>query len=61
MQDVMIAQHINSTITWFDRDSQVDGNQCGAGEVFKTLDLRVYRWVFNCGGGTNTMMKLLGF
>jgi ribonuclease HI len=56
----MISQHLNTTIACFDGATQADGKQCGAGGVFKTLDLTVYRWVFNCGGGTNTRAELLG-
>jgi ribonuclease HI len=60
LQDILIPQHMNTTIAWFDGAAQLDGNQCGAGGVFKTPDLTVYRWVFNCGGGTNTRAELLG-
>jgi hypothetical protein len=50
----MIPLQRNTTIAWFDGAAQLDGNKCGVGGVIKTPDLTVYRWVFNCGGGTNT-------
>jgi ribonuclease HI len=60
LRDIMIPQHRNTTIAWFDGAAQLDGNQCGAGGVLKSPDLTVYRWVYNCGGGTNTRAELLG-
>jgi ribonuclease HI len=51
---------MNTTISWFDGAAQLDGIQCGVGGVLKTPDLFVFRWVYNCGGGTNTRAELLG-
>jgi hypothetical protein len=38
-RDILIPQHMNTTIAWFDGAAQLDGNQCGAGGVLKTPDL----------------------
>jgi len=56
----MISQHLDTTIACFDGATQVDGKECGVRGLFKTPDLSVYRWVFNCGEGTNTREELLG-
>jgi ribonuclease HI len=60
LRDIMIPHHKNTTIAWFDGAAQLDGHQCGARGVLKTPNLIVFKWVYNCGGGTNTRAKLLG-
>jgi ribonuclease HI len=56
----MIQSKRNFIITWFDGASQLNGQISGVGGVFKTLDLIVYKWIFNCGRGTNNRVELLG-
>jgi hypothetical protein len=60
LRAIMISTQRVITTAWFDGASQLDGLKCGVGGVFKTPDLTVYRWVFNCGSGTNTRAELLG-
>jgi ribonuclease HI len=38
--------------------AHLDGTQCGVGGVLKIPYLSVFRWVYNCGGGTNTRAEL---
>jgi ribonuclease HI len=38
----------------------MDGQNCGAGGIIKTPNMIVYKWLFNCGRGTNNRAKLLG-
>ena len=60
IRSCLITQHYDTTVACFDGASQANGKHYGGGGVFKTLDLSVYRWFFNCGEGTNTMAELLG-
>ena len=53
MCSIMIQSKRNIIIAWFDGDAQMDGQICGAGGVIKTPYLMVYKWLFNCGRGTN--------
>jgi ribonuclease HI len=59
-RDIMIPQQNNTYLAWFDGVAQLDGNLFGAGGVIKTPDSTVIRWIYNCGRGTNTRMKLMG-
>jgi ribonuclease HI len=59
----MVTQQIGTTVACFNATTQADGKQCGArggGGGIKTPDHSVYRWIFNCGEGTNTREELLG-
>ena len=56
----MILHQSNTTLAWFDGATQLDGNLCGAGAVIKTPDSIVILWIYNCGRGTNTRVKLMG-
>jgi hypothetical protein len=53
MRSIMIQSKRNIITAWFDGAAQMDGQICGAGGVIKTPYLMVYKWLFNCGRGTN--------
>jgi hypothetical protein len=50
----------DKTLAWFDGATQQNGLLSGAGGVIKIDDLREYRWILNCGKGTNTRAELMG-
>ena len=56
---VHILPH-NRIIGWFDGAAQLNGDLSGGGGVIKVNEHRVYRWTFNCGGGTYTRVEILG-
>jgi ribonuclease HI len=45
---------------WFDGATQGKGQFSGAGGVIKVNFHTTYRWMINCGSGSNTRAKLLG-
>jgi ribonuclease HI len=47
-------------IGWFDGASQQNGEHSGAGGVIKIREHTFYKWMINCGAGTNTRAELLG-
>jgi ribonuclease HI len=47
-------------IGWFDGVAQVRGQISGAGGVIKINSHTEYRWMLNCGPGTNTRAEFLG-
>jgi ribonuclease HI len=51
---------VNKILAWFDGASQNFGRLSGAGGVIKIDDSREYRWILNCGCGTNTREELMG-
>jgi hypothetical protein len=55
-------QHEEGTTTtaFFDGVASSDRFSCGAGGVIKITENFVYMWFFNCGGGTNSKVELLG-
>ena len=52
--------HEGTTIAFFDGAIRSDRTSCGAGGVIKISEILIYRWFFNCGGGTNSKAELLG-
>jgi hypothetical protein len=60
VKECFIQHEEGSTIAFFDGAARSDRSSCGAGGVIKTTDNIVYRWFFNCGGGTNSKAELLG-
>jgi ribonuclease HI len=50
----------DKTLAWFDGVSQQQGFLSGAGGVIKLDVHREYRWILNCGKGTNTRAELMG-
>jgi len=57
---VLLQQHNNTTVGYFNGATQQDGACCGAGGVLKLPDYTIIRWTFNCGQGTNTKAEILG-
>jgi hypothetical protein len=54
-------QHEEGTTTaFFDGVASCDRFSCGVRGVIKTTENLVYMWFFNCGGGTNSKVELLG-
>jgi hypothetical protein len=47
-------------IGWFDGVAQRNGQLSGAGGVIRINSQTRYRWMLNCGPGTNTRAELLG-
>jgi hypothetical protein len=47
-------------MTFFDDASINGGATCGAGGSLKRLNNPDVRWIFNCGGGSNTKVELVG-
>jgi ribonuclease HI len=47
-------------VGWFDGATQENGNLSGAGGVIKINEDTSYKWIFNCGPGTNSRAELLG-
>jgi ribonuclease HI len=47
-------------IGWFDGAAQRRGQISGAGGVIRVNNHTKYRWMLNCGPGTNTRAELLG-
>jgi ribonuclease HI len=47
-------------LTFFDGAALAGGSNCGAGGAIKCPNSQAYRWIFNCGDGTNTKAELLG-
>jgi len=45
---------------WFDGATQSFGEQSEAGGLIKITENSIYKWIFNCGSGTNTREELLG-
>jgi ribonuclease HI len=45
---------------WFDGASQQNSEHSGAGGVIKIREHTFYKWMINCGAGTNTRDELLG-
>ena len=41
--------------SWFDGVAQMDGQKCGVDGIIKTTNLLVYKWLLNCGIGTNNI------
>jgi len=56
----LISQHVGFSIVFFYGEAQSDSKHCGAGGVIKTPNSTIYRWLYNCGEGTNTKVELLG-
>jgi ribonuclease HI len=50
----------DKTLAWFDGATQQQGLLSGAGGVIKLDVHREYRWILNCGKGTNTRAELMG-
>jgi ribonuclease HI len=48
------------TIRWFDGATSSIGLNNGAGVVIRINEQRSYKWLLNCGLGTNTRAELLG-
>jgi hypothetical protein len=47
-------------IGWFDGAAQRRGQTSGAGGVIRVNNHTKYRWMLNCGPGSNTRAELLG-
>jgi len=45
---------------WFDGASQQNSEHSGAGGVIKIREHTFYKWMINCGDGTNTKVELMG-
>jgi hypothetical protein len=53
-QNLVPSFPANKPLVWFDGATQQNGLLSGARGVIKINDLREYRWILNCGKGTNT-------
>jgi ribonuclease HI len=51
---------VGGIVGWFDGAAHISGQNSGAGGVIRINEHRYYKWIFNCGPGTNTRAKLLG-
>jgi ribonuclease HI len=47
-------------VGWFDGAAKASRSNSGVGGVIRTLDNRTFKWILNCGPGTNTRAELLG-
>jgi hypothetical protein len=56
-KEVMTGKKI---VGWFDGASQQNSEHSGAGGVIKIREHTFYKWMINCGAGTNTRDELLG-
>jgi ribonuclease HI len=60
VKECFILHEEGTTIAFFDGAARSDRSSCGAGGVIKISEILIYRWFFNCGGGTNSKAELLG-
>jgi ribonuclease HI len=51
---------VGGTVGWFDGAALSLGQNSGVGGVIRISEHRCYKWIFNCGPGTNTRVELLG-
>jgi ribonuclease HI len=51
---------MGGTTGWFDGAATSSGQNSGAGGIIKFNDQCCYKWLLNCGQGTNTREELLG-
>ena len=60
VKECFILHEEGTTIAFFDGAVRSDQTSCGAVGVIKVYEILIYRWFFNCGGGTNSKVELLG-
>jgi ribonuclease HI len=51
---------LDRVVAWFDGASQQSGSLCGAGGKIMLNTHTCYRWIINCGNGSNMKAELMG-
>jgi hypothetical protein len=60
MRNRVTRDEVDGVVGWFDGAAEASGSNSGAGGIIRTRDNRIFKWILNCGPGSNTRAELLG-